>query len=601
MTEASLTLLIVAGSVALFVWNRLSVGVVAILTAMALYVTGVLDAETVLAGFGDPVVIFIATLFVVSEGLDATGVTAWVGQALTRGQGRSRTLLITIVLALSAGVSALISPNGAVAALLPVAVALSRRLDESPSRSLMPLAYAASAGALLTLSGSPVNVIVSDASRDAGGAGFAFFEFAIVGLPLVIVTILVSSLLGRRLLPDRSSAALPPDFSMHAATLIDHYALDHGYFRLRVNAGSTLAGLAWPGIAETYPEARLVGVQDRSGGPSEAATVLELGDVLVLTGSSEDVMRLAVDHGLSIDKTPLTRSTREALFNREVGIAELVVPPRSPLIGDSVFPGMVRDGRVVVLAVHRLGRALGSTVHHLAEGDTLLVHGTWPAIEELAHDRDVLVVDSPELVRRQAVVLGARAKTALAVLAGMVVALASGAVPPAIAGLAAATAMVALRAVTVAQAYRAISWQTVVLIGALIPLSVAIRSSGADDVIAEWIIDLVGASSPYLLLCALFGLTAVLGQIISNTATVLIVVPIATAAAIETGVALQPVLMLVAVAGAASFLTPIATPANMMVMGPAGYRFGDYWKLGLVTMIVWLGLALLIIPLAWPL
>lgn len=129
----------------------------------------------------------------------------------------------------------------------------------------------------------------------------------------------------------------------------------------------------------------------------------------------------------------------------------------------------------------------------------------------------------------------------------------------------------------------------------------AIRSSGADDIIAERIIDLVGASSPYLLLCALFGLTAVLGQIISNTATVLIVVPIATAAAMETGVALQPVLMLVAVAGAASFLTPIATPANMMVMGPAGYRFGDYWKLGLVTMIVWLGLALLIIPLAWPL
>jgi di/tricarboxylate transporter len=196
--------------------------------------------------------------------------------------------------------------------------------------------------------------------------------------------------------------------------------------------------------------------------------------------------------------------------------------------------------------------------------------------------------------------LGRRAPQALCVLVAMVVLLATGAVPPAVAGLLAAAAMVLLRVVGVQEAYRAVSWQTVVLIGGLIPLSIAIQDSGAADLIAERIVDIVGDRGPYALMLALFVLTAVLGQIVSNTATVLIVVPIALSAAAETGISAQPVLMLVAVAGAASLLTPIATPANMMVMGPDGYRFGDYWKFGLVTMIVWLGLAMVLIPMVWP-
>ena len=230
----------------------------------------------------------------------------------------------------------------------------------------------------------------------------------------------------------------------------------------------------------------------------------------------------------------------------------------------------------------------------------MLVHGRWSAIESLAGNRDVLVVDSPDMVRRQTVPLGRRAPQAIAVLVGMVALLATGLVPPAVAGLIAATAMVALRVVGVQEAYRAVSWQTVVLIGGLIPLSIAIQTSGAADLIAEWIVTVVGDRGPYALMLALFLLTAVLGQVVSNTATVLIVVPIAISAAAETGISPQSVLMLVAVAGAASLLTPIATPANMMVMGPGGYRFGDYWKFGLVTMVVWLGVAMLVIPLVWP-
>ena len=260
---------------------------------------------------------------------------------------------------------------------------------------------------------------------------------------------------------------------------------------------------------------------------------------------------------------------------------------------------MKRQHDLVILAVQRLGKDLRDGPMELAEGDAILLHGRWSALDQLNRDRDVLLVDSPDLVRRQAVPWGPKATRAVLVLAGLVAMLASGQVPPAIAGLVAAVAMVLARVVTVPQAYRSVSWQTVVLVGALIPLSTAIQTSGAADQVASVLIDAVGTGRPYLLLAALFVLTAALGQVVSNTATVLVVVPIAIAAAEATGTSVKPVLMVVAVAGCAALLTPISTPGNMMIMSPGGYRFGDYWKLGLPIMVWWFVVALVVVPLVW--
>ncbi len=289
----------------------------------------------------------------------------------------------------------------------------------------------------------------------------------------------------------------------------------------------------------------------------------------------------------------------DELLTREAGVVEAVVPPRSSLIGQAVHPGMKRAQDLVILAIQRMGQDRGQRPTALAEGDALLLHGSWASLDALTTDHDVLVVDSPDMIRRQALPWGPKATTAVVILAGMVVLLATGLVPPAIAGLVAATAMVLTPVVGVQQAYRAVSWQTVVLIGGLIPLSTAIQTSGAADRISGVLISAVGAGRPYLLLLALFALTAVLGQIVSNTATVLIVTPIAVSAAVATHTSVQPVLMTIAVAGAAALLTPIATPANMMVMNPAEYRFGDYWKLGLPVMLWWLVVALALIPVVW--
>jgi len=270
------------------------------------------------------------------------------------------------------------------------------------------------------------------------------------------------------------------------------------------------------------------------------------------------------------------------------------------MIGATVFPGMVTDsGTLVVLAVQRRGEDLDGAETVLEAGDTLLVEGSWAAFEENLGDPDVLVVDSPELVRRQIAPMGRRGWCGTLVLAGMVVLLLAG-VAPAVAGLVAAGAMVLLRMLTMPQVYRSVSWTTVVLVGGMIPLSTAMQQSGAAERIAQALLAVVGDASPYVLLFGLCLLTAVLGQLISNTATALIVIPIAVSAAADAGVSARPLLMAVTVAAAASFLTPVATPANLMVMGPGGFRFGDYWKLGLPLLVMFVLVATFLVPVFWP-
>ena len=597
MDDAAVTLVILGVVIVLFVWNRLSVGVVAILTMLALWVTGVLTVDQVVAGFGDPVVVFIATLFVVSEGVDSTGVTTWLGQVIVARAGASRGRLVLAIGVLCAVLTALITLNGSVAALLPLVVVLAMRIGEPPSQMLMPLAFAGSCGALFMLTGSPVNVIVSEAAQNAGAPPFPFFSFALVGVPLLAGTLAICVLFGPRLLPSRRPTHQDADLGRYAETIEQYYSLTDGFFRLRLREQSPLVGHPKADAdLSAYPGVQLVGTQDPDRRPT-GDRPLSVDDVLVVSGPRHEVSRMTIDLSLAVAMDG--SADAGALLTREAGAVEVVIPPRSSLVGEKVFPGMKRAHDVVILAVQRMGRDRGLEQTELVPGDALLLQGSWAALDTLSSDRTVLVVDSPDVIRRQAVPWGAKATVAVSIVGIMVVLLAFGIVPPAIAGLIAATAMVVTRVVGVQQAYRAISWQTVVLIGGLIPLTTAISSSGAADRISSVITSVVGDGSPYLLLVAMFALTAVLGQIVSNTATVLIVTPIAVSAALATHTSVQPVLMLIAVAGSAALLTPIATPANLMVMTPGGYRFGDYWKLGLPVMAWWLMVSLVVIPLVW--
>ncbi|MGV9857514.1 SLC13 family permease [Gordonia sp. NPDC003425] len=611
MSDAALSLTVLGVTVALFVWNRLPVGLVAVGSALALYFLGLIDVAGITTGLGQNVIAFIAALFVVSEGLEASGITAWIGKLLGRMAGTSALRVVLTICVLAAILSALITINGAAAALVPVAVSVARQAGLLPSRVLMPLAYAASAGSLLTLSGSPVNVIVDEAARESG-SGFGYFGFALIGVPLVLVTLAVVAALGDRLVPQRESLSLPADFSDYLADVLDHYQLsgladtDTRIFRLHVEPGSDLVGRVLRKALTPDDAVTVVGSQSGTTGQVvDSGHQLQEGDVVVVSGTSAAVEGYARTHDLTVEDVVGRReskSQRRQLIDRDSGVSEVVIAPRSQWVGTKAFPGMVRgDDGLLVLSIHRRNSDVGAHAVDLQEGDTLLMHGTWQAVDALSGSQGVLKVASTEQVRRQTVPLGHTAPRAAIILVAMIVLLSTGAVPAVVAGLLAACAMVLFKVVTVEQTYRAIPWPTLVLIAGLIPMSDAITSSGGADLIARPIVDLVQGQSPYVLLIALFVLTATLGQFISNAATVLIVIPIALVAAADVGVAAQPILMLVCVAGGASLLTPIATPANMIVMNPGGYRFGDYWRLGAVLMVCWLLIAVLLIPVFWPL
>jgi di/tricarboxylate transporter len=600
LSDSTIVFLVLGGVVVLFVSNRVPVELTAIGAALVLYFTDVLSLEQTLAGFGDSTVVFIASLFVVSEGLEAAGVTAWAGQQLMERTGGSRARLVVLMMLLVALMSALITPNGAVAALVPVVVVLAIRIGRAPSELLLPLSFASFGGALLVLTGSPVNVIIAEASKDAGAGGFGYLEFAIVGVPLLAGTIAIALALGPRLLPERRPRTMPPDFSQHARALLAQYSLGGPITRLRVGPDSPFVGKTRAEVdLRRYPGVEAIAAQEGEAGAPVARPVLAAGDVLAVRGERDIVSRMARENGLTEVSTAPFFTEDEGVYTRDSGVVEVVIPPRSEAIGETVFPGLVTEsGDLVILAVQRGGEdRAGKTI--LAAGDTLLLQGRWEALDGSLEDRRLLVVDAPDQIRRQIVPLGARAGVAIAVLAGMVILLATGLTPPAVAGLLAACALVLLRVVTVQQAYRSISWTVVILIGAMIPLATAMTQSGAASDVADSLVAVVGDGSPYLLLIALFVLVALLGQLISNTATALIVIPVAVAAALELDVSVQPIFMAVNVAAHASFLTPVATTPNLMVLEPGGYRFSDYWKFGLPLLLLYFLVAITIVPLVW--
>jgi di/tricarboxylate transporter len=600
LSDVTILFLIIAAVIVLFITEKVPVVIVALGTALALYFTGILDFRQALGGLGDPTTIFIASLFVVSAGLEITGVTAWAGQFLIKKAGESRARQLTLIMLAAALLTALISLNGAIAALLPVVVVMAVRLSQPPSQLLMPMVFASHAGSILALTGSPVNVLVSEKSTEVGLGGFGFFEFAIAGVPLLAGTMVILVLLGKKLLPNSRGASMPSDLSKHARTLVEQYRLEGNAFQLRVRPGSPLIGTL-PSALEVgaYGGLSVIGSQAGDNGRPLARAFAE-GDFLLVRGDAEAAASLATDQHLAFGAGEAERDVADTLFNRSSGLAEVVIPPRSAMVGREVFPGMVTEsGDLLILAVQRRGEDLGPGKVALEVGDSMLLQGTWSALDKRLADPEVLVVDSPDIVRRQAIPMGTGAKAAIGILVAMVLALALNLVPSAVAGLVAAVAMVLVGVLSVDQAYRSVNWTTVILVGAMTPLSAAMSETGAAQLLADKLVGAVGDAGPYALLAGLFVLTAVLGQLISNTATALIIIPIGAAAALELGLSPQPVLMSICIAAAASFLTPVATPVNLMIMGPGGYKFSDYWKLGICCMAWFFVIAVFFVPMIW--
>ena len=499
-----LTFAILAATVALFIWGRLRADIVALLALLTLFLTCILTTAQSIAGFGDSTVILIAALFVVGEGLSQTGVTAWLSSRLRALAGRSLTGLIVAAMAVAALLSAFMSNTGATAALMPAVVSAAWSVGSVPSKTLMPLAYATSSGGLLTLMGTPPNIIVADTLSAAGLEPFGFFEFGLIGLPLLLISVVYMAFVGVRLLPNQTNLPAPGRPDRGCRPLRRLIRCTARFFR-RAQAQSSLAGktLAEAALGRNYEitvlrveRARAAGTDagdDDAAAPSaesrrmprlqpiderlpEGGTVLQAGDVLLVRSTAELVQRAMLDFNFGVQTVEETEEPLTgALLSHEIGLAEVLVTPRSTYIGQTLAESrLFHKFGVQVLGIRRNNEIAKRQRVRLQFGDSLLVRGPWQAITRLADERrDFVVVGQPEALARQVVSLNRDSLVAGAVLLGMVVLMVSGLTPTVIAALIAAVARVVFGCLNMEQAYRAISWSSVVLIAAMIPMSTA--------------------------------------------------------------------------------------------------------------------------------
>lgn len=601
MIEIVITLSIIVAAMGLFAWNRVPAAVVAVAASLALYFTGILTMHETLAGFGDPVVILIAALLAIASALEIAGVSAWAGQLLMRHTGNNDILRLVAIMIVAAVFSGLIGMNGAVAAMLPVTVAVSVRTGAAPSRIMIPLAFACLTGSKLTLLGTPVNVIAATQADEGGLGHIGFFEWAVLGVPLFAGTVVATVLFGRSLLPERRSQSIPADFSAHAQTLVEQYRLEDGLHHFRVRPTSPYVGKARADIdLKSYAGLQLVALLEADGATALQRAQIAEGDLMLVRGDAASAGRFATDMHLAVREGEKESSVADVLLSRASGLAEVIIPTRSLMIGTSMFPGMTTErGDLMVLAIQRGGLDMGQQPVALRAGDHLLLQGTWKALDQYLSDPKVLVVDSPEVVQKQAVALGPGAHAALAILLLLVVLLAFDLVPPPIAAVICATLMVVTGVMTLPQFYRGIDWNTCILIGAMIPPATAMTKTGAAALIGDYVVNALGAAGPHAVLAGIFIVSAVISQFISNTSAALVMMPIGIATASELEVSALPLMLGVAMGASASFLTPFANGVSLMVYGPGGYRFGDFWRLGLVVMAWALIVTVVVIPLYW--
>lgn len=610
-------------TVILFVSERLRLDAVAVLALLALTLSGILTPGEALAGFADPVVIMIAALFVVGDGLFQTGVAQAMGRIPARLAGNSQIRLMVILMILVAVLSGFMSSTGTVAVMVPVVMGLAWAREISPSKLLLPVSVASLLGGMLTLIGTPPNIVVSTHLQSMGREPFHLFTFTPVGLVMVVVGISFMALVGRRLLPARPSPGTPrrPEDTPSVGEMVGSWELEPHLFHLRLTEGSPLVGRSLaevdlPGsLGLTVLEVRgedhggemrlpnLLSLR-RAGANGEhhralADTVLREGQSILVTGSADGVARLVGrGHAVLLDDQGEGDPT-----SRETGIAEVLLTPRSRLLGRTIKDVKFRDRyRLSVVGIKRLGEHLDEDIRRvtLSFGDMLLVQGAWESIRLLqGEDRDFVVAMTPREMGPALQPLN-RAPAAVGIMLGMMLLMAFGVLPAVTAVLLAAMAMVLSGCVKGEDAYRAVNWESVVLIAGILPMATALEKTGGMQLIVDRLGAALEGSGPLLLLVVLFVLTSALSQIISNTATAVLLAPIAFQLALGIGAAPEPFMMTIAVAASTAFATPMASPVNTLVLGPGGYRFKDFFKIGVLLQLVILAVTIVLVPALFP-
>lgn len=591
-----------------FIANRPRTDVVALVALLALVLGGTLTVEEALSGFSEPSVILIAAFFVIGEGLVRTGVAYRVGDWLVARAGNNETRLLVLLMLAVAGLGSVMSSTGVVAIFIPVALSVAARIGAEPRRLMMPLAFAALMSGMLTLVGTPPNLVVNAELHRDGKAGFGFFDFTPAGLVILMLGI-GYMLAARRWLGGKPQAQ--PEAKRRRRRLrelAEEYSLFNRARRMMVATGSPMIGRT---LGELQLRARyganIVAIErQRQFGRVMLSTAANreilAGDVLLIdfAQGEQDIERFVGEMRLQ------DRAFRDDYFSdlsRELGLAELLIPPGSSLIGKSILELRMRSRRGInVMGLRRQGqpRVEGLLHEKLRMGDTLLIAGSWKSIRLLhTQVQDFLVLTLPAEID-EAAPAARRAPHALACLAITVGLMIFGVVPNVVAALIGCLLMGALRCIDMDSAYRSIHWHSLILIVGMLPFATALQKTGGIDYLVGGLLALTGDASPRGVMAALFALTAVVGLFISNTATAVLMAPIGIGLAHQLGVSPYPFAMTVALAASAAFMTPVSSPVNTLVLGPGNYRFGDFVRVGVPFTVLVLLVCVGLLPVLFP-
>ena len=620
MTADQITVLAILGSVVgLFLWGKWRHDLVAVMALVACVVAGLVTPDQAFSGFGHPAVITVACMLIMSKALQLSGaVEVMARYALPSGAGP--VLSLAALMGLGAALSGFMNNVGAMALLMPMAIKVAKRLDMPPGRVLMPLAFGTILGGMTTLIGTPPNLIVSGfrASLVEGKSGFGMFDFTAIGLPVAVIGIAFVALLGWRLVPKRQPAGME-GFDTGAylteVRILEGEASDNTRVaeveKVLDAAGAQIVGMVRSGVRLTAPNPQ---------------RLLHAGDILVIEAAADTLASVLSSLGLKLeaagappkaatddptatdskdlakaeDKTAKDDSDSSRRRGAEIVLMELVILPGLNISGRSAKDfGLAPRYGINLLAVSRQGNRSVERLRAMAlrPGDILLLQGPPEAISEFASDTGCVPLAERELQ----IPNKRKALQATAIMLLSVVVAATGLLPASVAFMAGALLTLLVRALPLRALYEAVDWPVIVLLGALFPLANAMQSTGTADLMARGLMSSVAQGNAIVALLLVLLVTMFLSDLMNNAATAAVMCPVAIGSAAALGVNPDPFLMAVAIGASCAFLTPIGHQNNTMILGPGGFRFGDYWKLGipLEMLVVVVSMPLLLI--VWPL
>jgi len=630
-TQLLIVLGLLAAAIIMFVANRPRMDVVALIVMTALPFTGVLTMGEALAGFSDGNIVLIAGLFVLGDGLVRTGVARNVGDWLIKRTGSSETKLLILLMVVVCTIGATMSSTAVTAIFIPVALRIARTTGSSPGRLMMPLSMAALISGMTTLVATTPNLVVNSElmreSREAlaaaeksgvaetvgsellrdGGEGFHFFAFTPFGVPILVMGILYM-LFARRWLPATPADAARASRGPSLADWIEEYRLESREHRLRIAPDSALAGRMLSELDLRGSAGANILAIERSGRYTRqlirptSSTELLAGDILLVDLSQTSAGVESLRDRYSLEALPLAGGyfTDQA---QDLGMAEAIVTADSDLIGKTVVDGQFRSRtHLTAIGLRRGAKPVDAPLseERLRVGDTLLLVGPWRELQRLqSTDAGVALLRLPTELEEVLPAPG-RALPAVAILLLVVALMVTGVVPNVQAALIGCLLMGAFRCITITSAYRAIDWKTLILIVGMLPFSIALQRTGGVDIAADAIRSLTSSMGIHGVLGLIFFTTMVLGMFISNTATAVLMAPVAIAVARELEASPRPFAMIVALAASTAFMTPVSSPVNTLVVTPGNYSFGDFVKIGTPFALIVMVFCVFLVPILLP-